>query len=106
MQTLTRMQRFCFGVRTYANYLNGEFVPSKANKFYEIYDPVTQEHVARVPQSSQEEFNAVVASAQEAYLKWSRTPLLSKSGLIQLGNATCSTWRRWCAETTNFWRLS
>ena len=42
MQTLTKLQRYCFGVRTYANFLNGEFVQSKSSKFYEIYNPVTQ----------------------------------------------------------------
>lgn len=64
MQILGKIQRFSFSVKVYNNFYNGQFVPSKANQFYEVRNPVTQEHVARVPQSSQEEFNAVVANAK------------------------------------------
>jgi malonate-semialdehyde dehydrogenase (acetylating)/methylmalonate-semialdehyde dehydrogenase len=64
MQTLIRLQRYSFAVRTYYNFYGGQFVPSKATKFYEVYNPVTQEHIARSPQSSEEEFNAVIASAK------------------------------------------
>jgi hypothetical protein len=34
MNTLIRLQRYSFAVRTYSNFYGGEFVPSKANKFY------------------------------------------------------------------------
>ena len=43
-----------------------------------MYNPVTQQHVARSPQSSEEEFNAVVASAKEAFKTWSKVPLLTR----------------------------
>jgi len=42
-----------------------------------------------VPQSSQEEFNAAVASAKEAFRTWSRVPLLSIFNLIQQDKDTC-----------------
>jgi acyl-CoA reductase-like NAD-dependent aldehyde dehydrogenase len=54
MNTLIRLQSYSFAVKTYSNFYGGQFVPSKATKFYEIYNPVTQEHIARVPQSSEE----------------------------------------------------
>lgn len=80
MQLLNKIQRFSFATpRVYENFYDGKFVPVKASQFYEIYNPVTQEHIARTPQTSQEEFNAVVASAQEAFKTWSKVPLLSTS---------------------------
>jgi malonate-semialdehyde dehydrogenase (acetylating)/methylmalonate-semialdehyde dehydrogenase len=82
MNSLIRLQRYSFAVRTYSNFYGGEFVPSKATKFFEVYNPVTQEHIARSPQSTEEEFNAVVASAKEAFPAWSRVPLLSTNFAI------------------------
>lgn len=65
MQLLGKLTRFSFsGPRVYDNFVNGKFQPSKATKFYEMYNPVTQEHVARAPQSTQEEFDAIVANAK------------------------------------------
>ncbi len=100
MQILTKLQRFSFSAKVYNNFLNGQFVPSQASQFYEVRNPVTQEHVGRVPQSSQEEFNAVVASAKEAYRTWSKVPLLSNPRFIQHGSDTCSTWLQSSDATT------
>ena len=63
MLGLAKVQRFYFA-RVYSNFVGGEFVPSKGTKFFEVYNPVTQEHVARSPQSTQEEFNHIVAVAK------------------------------------------
>ena len=78
-KALTRLQQSSFSVRTYHNFYNGEFVPSKATRFYEVRNPVTQELIARSPQSTEEEFNAIVANAKEAFTTWSKVPLLSMS---------------------------
>ena len=61
---LIRLNRCNFGVRVYQNFDNGQFVPSKSSKFYEVLNPVTQEHIARSPQSTEEEFNSIVAHAK------------------------------------------
>lgn len=80
MQLLNKLQRFSFATpRVYENFYDGKFVPSNTAHYYEIYNPVTHEHVARTPQSSKEEFNTVVASAQHAFKTWSKVPLLSNS---------------------------
>lgn len=99
---LSKVQRYCFGARIYSNFYNGEFVPSKATKFYDHLNPVTQELVGRAPQSSQEEFNAIVASAKDAFKTWSRVPLLSKSTFMQLVNVTCSILPLWSEEIIKF----
>jgi len=106
MQTLAKLHKYCFSIRNYANFYNGEFVPSKATQFYDIFNPVTQKLVARVPQSSQEEFNAIVASAKEGFQKWSRTPLLSKCAITQPAKGTCSIWCRSSEETIKSWQRS
>jgi hypothetical protein len=91
MQALARLQKYAFTQRVYSNFYNGEFHPSKSGKYYEVYNPVTQAHIARSPQSTEEEFNAVVASAKEAFKTWSKTPLLCKFNMIQLVSVTCLT---------------
>ena len=64
MQLLSRMGRFSFASpRVYENFYDGKFVASKGTQFYEVYNPVTQEHIARSPQSTEEEFNTIIASA-------------------------------------------
>ena len=64
MRILNKLQRFSFSVKVYNNFYSGQFVPSPTTQHYDIYNPVTQQHIARAPQSSQEEFNAAVASAK------------------------------------------
>jgi acyl-CoA reductase-like NAD-dependent aldehyde dehydrogenase len=63
---------------------------------------VTQELVGQAPQSSQEEFNAIVASAKDAFKTWSKVPLLSNSIFMQLVNDTCSISPLWFEEIIKF----
>lgn len=53
MLGLAKLQRYHF-TRVYGNFVNGEFVDSKASTFYDIKNPVTQEVVAKSPQSTPE----------------------------------------------------
>ena len=77
MLGLTKFQRYFFA-KNVANYINGEYVQSKANKFYDVRNPVTQELLGKTPQSTEEEFNYTVAKAKEAFKTWSKVPLTSK----------------------------
>jgi acyl-CoA reductase-like NAD-dependent aldehyde dehydrogenase len=52
MLALTKYQRYTFA-KVYGNFVNGEFVKSKATKHYDIKNPLTQEVVAQVPQTTQ-----------------------------------------------------
>ena len=76
MLAFTKYQRYNF-TRLYGNFVNGEFINSKASKFYEIRNPVTQEIVAKAPQTTPEEFNHIVSVAKEAFKTWSKTTILS-----------------------------
>lgn len=53
MLGLAKFQRYHFA-RVYGNFVNGEFVDAKGPTFYDIRNPVTQEVVAKSPQSTPE----------------------------------------------------
>ena len=56
------------------NYINGKFVDSKATDFFEVRNPATDEVLAKVPKSTEEEVNAAVKAAQDAFPAWRNTP--------------------------------
>ena len=44
-------------VRTYRMYVNGEWVNSKSNRTFPVYDPATEEVIAQVPEANDEDVN-------------------------------------------------
>jgi betaine-aldehyde dehydrogenase len=54
-------------VRTYQIYVNGEWVESKSNKTFPVYDPATEEVIAQVPDSNGDDVNRAVAAAKSAF---------------------------------------
>jgi len=54
-------------VRTYQMYVNGEWVDSKSNKTFPVYDPATEEVIAQVPDANADDVNRAVASAKNAF---------------------------------------
>jgi len=44
----------------YKNYINGRWIDSTATEHFEIHDPATQELVAKVPQTTNSEFDEAV----------------------------------------------
>lgn len=67
-----------FSTRVYKNYINGEWVESKGTQWFDIRDPVTQNVVARSPQSTEAELEAAIQSSAEAFKTWSTTPILTR----------------------------
>jgi len=61
---------------TTKNFINGEFKESKATKWFNIYNPATQELVNKIPQTTNEEFNEAVSAAEEAFKTWRDVPIL------------------------------
>ena len=55
--------------------INGQFVESKTTVWRDVVNPATQEVLARVPFATEEEVNAAVASAKEAFKTWRFTPI-------------------------------
>src|SRR2546426_12592618 len=54
-------------VRTYQMYINGEWVDSKSNKTFPVYDPASEEIIAQVPDANSEDVNRAVAAAKAAF---------------------------------------
>ena len=64
------------------NFLDNKFVESKASKWIDLHDPATNNLVTRVPQSTDEELQAAVASAERAFPAWRATSLLHRQQLM------------------------
>lgn len=54
-------------VRTYQVYVNGEWVDSASGKTFDVFDPSTEEVIARVPDCNAEDVNRAVGSARAAF---------------------------------------
>jgi malonate-semialdehyde dehydrogenase (acetylating)/methylmalonate-semialdehyde dehydrogenase len=60
------------------NYIDGEWVDSQG-EVKDVVNPATMKTIARVPISTQDEFDAAVEAAQAAYPDWRRTPPLARA---------------------------
>ena len=56
-------------------YINGKFVESKTDRYMPIYNPSTGEQIAETPCCTEEEVNAAIAAAKNAFPAWSNTPV-------------------------------
>ncbi|QHS11190.1 CoA-acylating methylmalonate-semialdehyde dehydrogenase [Sinimarinibacterium sp. NLF-5-8] len=62
--------------------INGEFVESKTTHWRDIVNPATQEVLAKVPFATQDEINAAVAAAQEAFKTWRKSPISTRARIF------------------------
>src|SRR5947199_6103075 len=62
-------------VKTYQLFVNGEWVESKTQKIFPVYDPATEEVIAQVPDAQADDVNRAVAAARAAFDQgpWSTT---------------------------------
>ncbi len=67
------------GIEELKNYINGEWVESKSNEWWDVKNPATQKLLARVPMSTREEVFSAIEAAKEAFPEWRRTPPLSRA---------------------------
>ena len=64
------------------NFLDNQFTPSSATQWIPLYDPATNNLVTRVPQSTDEELQAAVASAQRAFPAWRAMSVLHRQQVM------------------------
>jgi malonate-semialdehyde dehydrogenase (acetylating)/methylmalonate-semialdehyde dehydrogenase len=64
------------------NFLDNQFVPSKATSWIDLHDPATNNLVTRVPQSTDAELQAAVDSAEKAFKPWKETSLLHRQQIM------------------------
>src|SRR6202047_2942597 len=62
--------------------LDGKFIDSRASEWHDVVNPATQEVLAQVPFSTDEEINAAVASAKQAFKTWKNTPLAARARIM------------------------
>lgn len=63
-------------------FIDNQFKDSKATSWIDLHDPATNNLVTRVPQSTEEELNAAVKSAEKAFPSWRATSLLQKQQIM------------------------
>ncbi len=62
--------------------INGQFTQSNTSEWIDITDPATQEVIAKVPQSTDEEINQAVAAAKAAFQTWRKTPITTRARIF------------------------
>ncbi|HCH25810.1 CoA-acylating methylmalonate-semialdehyde dehydrogenase [Psychrobacter celer] len=62
--------------------INGQFVDSTTNEWIDITDPASQEVIAKVPQTTDDEINQAVAAAQTAFQTWRKTPITTRARIF------------------------
>ena len=62
--------------------IGGKFVESKTTEWRDIVNPATQEVLARVPFATQDEVDAAVAAAKEAFKTWRKTAIGARSRIF------------------------
>src|SRR5215216_7516041 len=70
-------------VKTYQNYINGEWVGSQSGEMFENINPAdTSDIVGRFPLSTNEDVNAAVNAAQGAFDRWRNTPAPKRAEVL------------------------
>ena len=62
--------------------INGQFVDSNTSEWIDITDPATQEIIAKVPQTTDDEINQAVAAAKAAFQTWRKTPITTRARIF------------------------
>jgi malonate-semialdehyde dehydrogenase (acetylating)/methylmalonate-semialdehyde dehydrogenase len=63
-------------------FIDNKFVQSATTQFIDLHDPATNNLVTRVPQNTDEELKAAVASAQKAFESWRATSVLHRQQIM------------------------
>ena len=62
--------------------INGQFVDSNTSEWIDITDPATQEVIAKVPRTTDDEINQAVAAAKTAFQTWRKTPITTRARIF------------------------
>lgn len=70
------------------HFINGEYIASKGNDYFDLVSPVTGEIYAQSPNANEAEVDAAYAAAKEAFKIWGRsTPSTRQKALLNLADA-------------------
>lgn len=59
-------------------YAGGKYIESKAEEYYEVYDPSTGAVTALAPKCTEKEVEEVIKIAKAAYESWSKVPVMKR----------------------------
>src|SRR5277367_775398 len=62
--------------------LDGKFIDSITGEWHDVINPATQEILAQVPFATDDEINAAIASAKQAFKTWKNTPLATRARIM------------------------
>ncbi|VZH86832.1 unnamed protein product [Fusarium fujikuroi] len=63
-------------------FIDNKFISSSTDKYIDLHDPATNELVTRVPQMTDAEMKAAVASAEKAFKSWKNTTVISRQQIM------------------------
>ncbi|KAI9611063.1 hypothetical protein H4Q26_008910 [Puccinia striiformis f. sp. tritici PST-130] len=63
-------------------YTDGQFIDSQTGSWFDVHNPATQEILTKVPKSTTQELDQIVNRAQDAYLDWKDTSILSRQQIM------------------------
>src|SRR5258705_9717252 len=89
-------------VKTYQNYIGGEWVASESAEMFENINPAdNRDIIGRFPLSTSEDVNAAVNAAQEAFDSWRQTPAPRRAELLfRLGEILIRNKDKFSADMT------
>ena len=64
------------------NYINGEYTEPVSGEYFDNFDPAEGEVYGVVPDSDERDVQLAVQAAQDAFLKWSTTPVEERSKFL------------------------
>ncbi len=64
-------------------YINGKWVKSNSSDIIELINPATESPCASVPRGNQEDVNAAVLSARQAFDNWAHTPTQKRAEIMK-----------------------
>lgn len=63
-------------------FVNGQYVESKTDKYYDLVNPSTGEVIGYAPNCTAEEVKEAIAAAKAAYPAWSATPAIKRAQIM------------------------
>jgi len=63
-------------------FINGSKMQSSSSVWYDVHNPATNELIAQVPQSTQEEMRQAVEAASEAFKTWRLVPVTARQRIM------------------------
>lgn len=69
-------------VKKLKNFINGNWVESKTDKYLSVPNPATGEELAKVPLSTKEDLEKAVQTAKAIFKTWSKTPVPRRARIL------------------------